>query len=107
MKTGSKPKPSEPEGSLRDSAFKDARAAVLLALRRERDQLADVARASRRPDALELGQQPLDVQAAGEPGGLDSRCAVEAGDLETRVLAKHPAAGSRSRPNSAFARAFS
>jgi hypothetical protein len=74
-----------------DPPLEDAGAAALLALRRERHELADV------PgppvlDAPKLGKEPVDVEAAGEAGGPDPRRAVEAGDLEARVLAEDPRA---------------
>jgi hypothetical protein len=78
-----------------DAAFQDSRAAQFLTRRRERDELAHIASAASVPlDAGELGQEPVDVQAAGEAGRLDARRAAEALDLEPRVLAQDPGAGS-------------
>src|SRR5262245_13004544 len=72
-----------------DPPLEDAGAAAL-AVRPQRDELAD---ASRPPplslDPLELLQQPLDRPARSEPCGLDSRTASEAIDLDPGVLAEH------------------
>jgi hypothetical protein len=74
-----------------DRALEDAGAAQVTAVRRDRDELADVAGAPGVPlQALELREEPLDVLAACEPRRLDPGSAVKAGDLEPRVLAEDP-----------------
>jgi hypothetical protein len=74
-----------------DHALEGAGAAQLPAVRRDRDELADVAGSPRTSlEALELGQQPFDGPAACEPRRLDPGPAVERGDLEARVLAEDP-----------------
>jgi hypothetical protein len=76
---------------VRDPALKHASAADLLAGWRKGHELADVARASAGAlDAVELPQQALDVLPAREPRRLDPGRAVQAVDLEPRVLAEDP-----------------
>src|SRR3954462_11017183 len=85
---------AEPRAATRflgDPALEDAGATHLLALRREGDQLADVACAAAVSfDALELCKQPLDRLASAEARGEDPRGASEAVDLDSRILADHP-----------------
>src|ERR671922_1548057 len=82
-----------------DPAFEDARAPLLVSLRRQRDQLADVARPPAATlHALELGQQPVDVELSGEARRPDPRRAAEALDLEAGVLAEHPGTRPVQRP---------
>jgi hypothetical protein len=60
-----------------DAALEDAGAAVLLAVRRERDELADIARPPVLPfDADELAKEPLDVLVACESRRVDTRGAA-------------------------------
>jgi hypothetical protein len=75
---------AEPLGAARlvaDAALEDAGAAQLLPLRREGNELADVAGSSSL-EAHELSQQPFDVHAAREAGGLDPGRTAQAFDLE-------------------------
>jgi hypothetical protein len=73
-----------------DSTFEDAGPSQLASLRRDRDQLADVARTPVL-DAVELREQALHVFPSGKPRRLDARPAPEPVDLEARVLAEDPA----------------
>jgi hypothetical protein len=74
-----------------DSTFEDARPSQLAPLRRDGDQLADVAGTpALSPDAFQLGEQALHVFSAGEPRGLDPWPASEPVDLEAGVLAENP-----------------
>jgi hypothetical protein len=78
-------------GLVDDPALEDAGAAELPAVRRDRDQLADVTGAPGVSlQAVELGEQPFDGPPAGEAGRPDPRPAVEPGHLEPRVLAEDP-----------------
>jgi len=65
-----------------DAALQDPDAAELLSGRRQRDQLADVAGPPPLAlDALELGEQALDVFAGSESRRLDARPTREAFDF--------------------------
>src|SRR5437762_5714744 len=78
----------------RDPAREHAGPAQLVTLRRERDQLADVARpATVAVHITQLPQQPPDLVAGGPPRGGDARPAVETDDLDPGVLADHPRGG--------------
>jgi hypothetical protein len=82
-----------PAPLLRDPAFECPRAAQLLALGREADELAHVARAALL-DALELAEQLLNrILAPGPAVRGDPRATAEPIDLEPRVLAEHRRAG--------------
>src|SRR5512144_2137215 len=77
---------------LGDPAFEDPPAALLGPVRRERDELADVARAPPVAlDAFELFQRALRFTAGRPPGRQHARAAAEAFDLDARVLAERPA----------------
>jgi hypothetical protein len=80
---------ARPAGLVDDAAFEDAGPSLLLAFRRDGDQLADVARTSVL-HAVELGEQAPDVFPAGEARRLDPRAAAQPVDLEAGVLAEHP-----------------
>src|SRR5436189_197747 len=70
-----------------DAPLEEAGAAMLGAVRRERHELADVARAAAvAAHALDLGEQPRDGILAAEARGVDTRAAAEAGDLDPGVL---------------------
>jgi hypothetical protein len=85
------PEAARAAGLMDDPAFEDAGPAQLPAVRRDRDELADVARSPGFPlEPAELGEQPFDGLAGGEPRRLDPGPAVEPGDLEARVLAEDP-----------------
>src|SRR5436190_12216852 len=82
-----------------DSPFERAGAAVLVALRRDRDELADIPRAPPvAGDALELAQQPADLVTGRASGRLHARPAAEPFHLDAGVLAEHPRVG---RPDAA------
>src|SRR5689334_7084057 len=78
-----------PARFLGDAAFERARAAELASVRRERDELADVAGAPVGL-AVERLEDPLDVPALRPARRLDARGPVQRIDLEPRVLAEHP-----------------
>src|SRR5262245_35468810 len=83
--------PLAPARRVRDPALERPPAAELGAVRAERDELADVARAPRVAlHPRERLEQPPDLVAGREPRGADSRPAVEAVDLDPGVLAEHP-----------------
>src|SRR6185312_946320 len=76
----------------RDPALEDAGAAQLLAVRRKGNKFADVAgTATVAFDALELVEQAPNRVAAAEARRADPGRAVEALDLESGILAEHPA----------------
>jgi hypothetical protein len=66
-----------------DAPLQDPGPADLVSLRRDGDELTHVASAlTLALDALELGEQALDVLAGREPRRLDARPAGESFDLE-------------------------
>jgi hypothetical protein len=66
-----------------DPSLENAGAVQLFALRRDRHELADVARsAAFALDAAKLGEQARDMLAPGETGRLDARPAAERVDLQ-------------------------
>ena len=76
---------------IRDAAAERPRPEKLLAARRQRDQLADVARVPTLAfDSSQLPQEPADLVAGRTTRRVQSGTAVECRDLESRILAKHP-----------------
>ena len=77
---------------LGDPAFEDAGAAVLRSVRRQGDELADVAASAVLAfDAAQLLDGFCGLPARGPAGGLDARAAAEAFDLDPGVFAEYPA----------------
>src|SRR5207302_9671360 len=76
---------------VRDPTCERSRAAELVALRRDRHELADVARPPPVAlDPLERAEQPANLVAGCTAGRANSRTTAEPFDLETGVLAEHP-----------------
>ena len=73
----------------RDLAFQSPCSPEFTTFRRERDELADVARRSVSLAGEGL-QSPPDVLPGRPAGGLDARPSAEGAQLEARVLAQHP-----------------
>src|SRR5262249_27483337 len=79
-----------------DAPLQRARAAQLAAVCVQGHELADVAGATGVAlHARERLEQPLDRVAGGEAGGVHARAAIEARDLDARVLSDRPAVGGR------------
>src|SRR5258708_5239463 len=72
-----------------DRPLEDAGAAKLFALRRQRDELGDVARPPV-VDALQCVEHRTDGVGAAEARRLDAGAAPEPVHLDARVLAEHP-----------------
>src|SRR2546423_15671077 len=74
-----------------DPSRQRAGTAKLVALRRQRDELADVACVAPVPlDPFELAQQPPHLVTGGAARRLHARTAAEPCDLDAGVLAEHP-----------------
>ena len=88
-KTGSKPKPWSPAGASAIAPFEHAGAAELGALGRERDELADIARARDRlasTAASGFSTWRPSAHAPSAPRATAERC-----DLDPGVVREHPA----------------
>src|SRR5258708_26386703 len=79
-------------GNERDLAAKHTGADDLVAIRRERNELADVLRAAI-VLAVERAKQLLHVPAFGPARRLHTRRAAEGRHLDPRVVGEHPAIG--------------
>ncbi len=96
-KTGSNPKPSAPAGAVAIEPREHAGAAALLPVGRERDELAHVVRAPV-VDAVERGEDLLDVPPLCPARGLHPRPFTERRHLDPRVVRQHPAVGRAREP---------